>query len=179
MLHIVAHSLYKANEFLSSGSVVNRRAAMQAALPANRVVPWTSLLLTMLALLLVARRLVALVGQNPLTKPGGWLLTGLLCASITYWLAATLAVGKLAVTLRAYTTALLLIAIYAVSFAAVDGLMAHPNVPAVQVSWLAMSVVGPNLHRFVCSAVVAVVACATSRLRAWACACCQRFLYLH
>ncbi len=40
MLHILAHSLYKAYEFLSSGSVISRRAGMQSALASSGSVPW-------------------------------------------------------------------------------------------------------------------------------------------
>ena len=141
MLHILAHSLYKAHEFLSSGSVINRRAATQAALNSSRPVNWISLVCVMLALLGLAGAMLTIVGQSPFSKPGGWLLTGLLCASITYWLAATLAVGKLTLGLRAAGTAVLLIVVYALSFAGVDSLTGRTSMTTTEVSWLSMSVV--------------------------------------
>ena len=141
MLHILAHSLYKAHEFLSSGSVISRRAATQTALNASRPVNWMSLVCVMLALLGLAGAMLSIVGQSPFSKPGGWLLTGLLCASITYWLAVTLAVGKRSLGLRAAGTAVLLIVVYALSFAAVDNLMGRTAVTTSEVSLLAMSVV--------------------------------------
>lgn len=167
MLHILAHSLYKAHEFLSSGSVMNRRAATQSGLACSRPVHWIGLVSVMLGLTSLAGATLYLVGQSPFTKPGGWLLTGLLCASITYWLAATLAVGRLSLALRAGVTAVLLIVAYALSFAGVDSLIAAPPVAAAGVSWPAVSVVMMAFGGLFVLQVCLLSPKNKSRLRSW------------
>ncbi len=79
-----AHSLYKAHEFLSSGSVMARRAATQTAPIAPQPVPLFVILLTMAGLTTVAWGMLLAVGQDPSNKPGGWLLTAILCAALNH-----------------------------------------------------------------------------------------------
>lgn len=128
MLHILAHSLYKAYEFLSSGSVITRRAATQTVPMAQRPVHWTAVLAIMCSLIGLAWCMLTIVGQDPLNKSGGWLLTGILCAALTTWLVHIVSLAKWALMLRAGGAAVLLVAFYAVCFATVDS-MVQPMLP--------------------------------------------------
>ncbi len=125
MLHILAHSLYKAHEFLSSGSVMSRRAAMQTTPVVKQVVQWPVLVVTMFALMGGAWGMLYLVGEDPFTKPAGWLLTGLLCAALTTWLVQTMAVARPQLVARGWLTATLLLALYSISFAIVDSIVPY------------------------------------------------------
>lgn len=124
MLHIVAHSLYKAYAFLTSGSVMAQRAAMQAALPNVRPLSWLGTLAVLLGVMATAWAMLWSVGQNPVAKPGGWLLVALLSSAITFWLAQTIATGKLSLIVRASLVALVLIGSYAIGFALMDEMVA-------------------------------------------------------
>jgi NAD(P)H-quinone oxidoreductase subunit 5 len=85
VLHLVAHSLYKAHAFLSSGSVVSisktswvpreRPAAHPGIFAASFL---TSVLLTLLA--------AYCWGVSPLAEPGAVLLNSVLLVSMAYWL---------------------------------------------------------------------------------------------
>ncbi len=129
MLHILAHSLYKAHEFLSSGSVVSKQAAVQGAAQPRTLAHWSLLLPIMLGLMAITWSVLTIVGLNPLDKPGGWLLTSLLCMALTGWLAQVLTIGTPSIAFRAVLTSCLLIVLYAASFAAVDNLVAIPVGP--------------------------------------------------
>ncbi len=72
-----------------------------------------------------------------MNKPGGWLLTGVLCASLTYWLTEIIAVGKPVLVWRAVVTAVLLLTVYATSFALVDNLVVKPDQPMMAAPLLA------------------------------------------
>ena len=88
MLHIIAHALYKAHAFLSSGSVLatpplaaattdgaRRRAAGPAWLLAGTIcLAWLGLTLAVLQI-------------APWTKPGGWPLIAILWLALASWLA--------------------------------------------------------------------------------------------
>lgn len=85
LLHIIAHSLYKAHAFLSSGSVMAERAGLESAVARNELRrPLIA------AILLLATGLVVLVaslcGLNLWEKPGGVMLGSILSLGIATWL---------------------------------------------------------------------------------------------
>ncbi len=171
MLHIVAHSLYKAHAFLSSGSVMTQRAATQAALPGVRPLPWAGIALVMFGLMGVAWAVLVSVGQDPLAKPGGWLLIGLLCSAITFWLAQTIATGNVGLIARALLVALLLIGSYAIGFALIDGMISVPeSMPtAANSAWyvgLSLMVLSAFVSLFIFQVAILSPG-AADRLRAW------------
>ena len=93
VLHIVAHSLYKAHAFLTSGGVVPAHAKMaRAASPrARRVAPFAAGLALALALLL---GLDAATGAGLLHKPGASFLAAVLLLGLAPLLAHALEDGR-------------------------------------------------------------------------------------
>ncbi|OAI19033.1 NADH dehydrogenase [Methylomonas koyamae] len=85
LLHIVAHALYKAHAFLSSGSVVDiARAAWAPPLRDNRHPG--ELLLAFLAALALTAGAAGLFGLHPAEEPGIVLLGAILQMALTYLL---------------------------------------------------------------------------------------------
>ena len=97
MLHILAHSLYKAHAFLSSGSVISERLATPVS--RDRTVDHPRSLgheasrrgTIIVAFLGILPRLF---GINPSVKPGGLLLGGVLCLALTYWVGQVMRTRK-------------------------------------------------------------------------------------
>jgi NAD(P)H-quinone oxidoreductase subunit 5 len=85
LLHIIAHSLYKAHAFLSSGSVIAERAWLEPAV-ARRELRRPLIA----AIVLLATGLVVLVaslsGISLWEKPGGVMLGGILALGVATWL---------------------------------------------------------------------------------------------
>lgn len=172
MLHIVAHSLYKAYAFLTSGSVMTQRAATQAALPSVRPLPWLGTVTILLGVMATAWAMLWSVGQNPIAKPGGWLLVALLSSAITFWLAQTMATGKLSLIVRASLVTLVLIGSYAIGFALVDEMVAGQRTAPQSLpisSWSAVQsllVLAAFLGLFIFQLAIQSPSTA-NRLRAW------------
>lgn len=124
MLHIIAHSLYKAHAFLSSGSVVQQRAETLGASKLNAPVSWTKLAMAALVIAAFIEFSFLAFGINPLEKPGGLLLGGILCLALTHWVGQTLRAGQPALLVRAMAFAALLSFVYVASFKTVDVLIA-------------------------------------------------------
>ena len=86
MLHILAHSFYKAHAFLSSGSVI---AAHQATSGATRSPPESLNAVVMIAGLLISTTAFILastsIGFEVIQKPGGMALGFILCMALTTW----------------------------------------------------------------------------------------------
>lgn len=85
LLHIIAHSLYKAHAFLSSGSVIAEKSGLAALknrgdLAHSRV---AGILLLAFAMVIAA---ASLFGINLWTKSGGAVLGGILAMGIATWL---------------------------------------------------------------------------------------------
>jgi NAD(P)H-quinone oxidoreductase subunit 5 len=86
LLHIVAHSLYKAHAFLSSGSVVD--IARAAAAPAGGAPPHPArLVLALAAGLALALGAGAAFGASPAERPGVFALGAILTMGLTQLLA--------------------------------------------------------------------------------------------
>ncbi len=187
MLHILAHSLYKAHAFLSSGSVIaelartNPSAATAPPIagtrhcPANTVAskkgsgpnrakhhsgrsgdwgltPFSVLNVceTVSGLAIAGTVIVALlgtalavVGVDPLTKPGGWLLGGILSLALTHWVGLVMRKASPAMLVRAMLIAGGLCWIYAVSFLMVDQIImaSLPVSVSPELVWLVAAVV--------------------------------------
>ena len=182
MLHILAHSLYKAHAFLSSGSVIAELAKTNppaatappvagtmhclantvaskkgsgpngAKHPLGRSGYWGQTPFSVPSLVIAGTMIVALlgtalavVGVDPMTKPGGWLLGGILSLALTHWVGLVMRKASPAMLVRAMLIAGGLCWIYAVSFLMVDQII----MASLPVS------VSPELYWFV-AAVVAM-----------------------
>lgn len=143
MLHIVAHSLYKAHAFLSSGSVLSEPA--KNALPKSKANTASFIELAIVALVLTGVLGVSLTifGIDPTRKPGGLMLGALLCLSLTHWVGQVMRNGNQAHLLRAILIASGSCLVYSASYFAVDKLL-WENLPvAVSTNnyWLASAII--------------------------------------
>ena len=124
MLHIIAHSLYKAYAFLSSGSAVADRQSQKNTQPAAAGVSTATyaaaLAATWIGIATLLCSALVLFGINPLTKPSGLLLGAILTVALTSWIAQVLLSGSRVLLLRAAIVASGLCFMYAASFAVVD-----------------------------------------------------------
>jgi NAD(P)H-quinone oxidoreductase subunit 5 len=86
LLHIVAHSLYKAHAFLSSGSVIDLARASWTASPSGQ--PHPARLLLSLGLVLAALAAVAAIfGLTPTANPGVLVLGAILVMGLVHLMA--------------------------------------------------------------------------------------------
>lgn len=87
MLHIIAHSLYKAHAFLSSGSVIKQSQSMGgAAAPVASPMATAAALLGAVAATISAYLTISLVaGVHLNDKPGGLLLAFILFLALSTW----------------------------------------------------------------------------------------------
>lgn len=146
MLHIVAHSLYKAHAFLSSGSVLNERAAMKTVEPTAQRSPVAAYLAAALTLASFIAVSFSLFSINPQSKPGGVLLAAVLLLGLTSWLGNAFRSGNKFVITRAIASGAGLCLAYAVSFKVIDGLVSSDvpsalQMPSVWMLW-AIAAVG-------------------------------------
>jgi NAD(P)H-quinone oxidoreductase subunit 5 len=143
MLHILAHSLYKAHAFLSSGSVMSQRAAMRGAEKTDSTVAWTQLAIASsiaMALLAIAMTVFQI---DIVAKPGGLLLGGILCLALTHWLGQVMRTGSRQLLVRAVLITGVLCFAYAIGFVVVDKTVAAslPSATTPGVMWLVAAVV--------------------------------------
>jgi NAD(P)H-quinone oxidoreductase subunit 5 len=142
MLHILAHSLYKAHAFLNSGSVMSERAATAGASANAAPLPWVKVAATggaMVAFLLVA---FFVVGVDPATKPGALLLGSVLCLALTHWVSQVMRSSARPLVVRSMTVAAVLCLVYVASFRLVDSIIAGslPATTAIAANWLVVPV---------------------------------------
>ncbi|MFO1055637.1 MAG: NADH-quinone oxidoreductase subunit L [Dongiaceae bacterium] len=83
LLHIVAHSLYKAHAFLSAGSAAERGAPRRVGLPRPR-----SAALAAVVLLTLALAAAAALGASPLDRPAAFALVAILLLGASMLVAA-------------------------------------------------------------------------------------------
>lgn len=86
LLHIVAHSLYKAHAFLSSGSVIDITRASWSPSPGGRPHP-ARLILAIFAVLLVCVGIGTLFGATVSAKPGVFVLGAIVLLGLVHLLA--------------------------------------------------------------------------------------------
>lgn len=126
MLHLLAHSLYKAHAFLSSGSVIaedRAMAAIGAKAGATRSASLFSLLAAAAWVVAVLLATFWLAGLSVQTKPGGLLLGGILAIGLTRWLSSALVSHPLRTRWAALATTAGLAVLYTFSFKTVDVLI--------------------------------------------------------
>ena len=150
MLHILAHSMYKAHAFLGSGDVIAQRSRMAASTGANferkaaaGAAPrrmTTGLVAAAVSLCCLTLASLAL-GIDPSTKPGGLVLGAVLCLAIAHWLEKVFASADRRLALQSSASALALCFLYAISYRIVDGFVAD-GVPVVMLPVTQWAVIG-------------------------------------
>lgn len=131
LLHIVAHSLYKAHAFLSSGSVLTQAASTRTVAAEFPVVERKGGVLAAAALIPLAIYAgVALAFDlDPSRKPGGYLLGFILCLGMTRWMNHAMQSGRGAVMAASTIVTGVLATAYVVSFLAVDRVVIADSTP--------------------------------------------------
>lgn len=122
LLHIVAHSAYKAHAFLSCGSVLDTAARMKApALPPRALdrSPLAFIGAVALAITIVFGTLAA-IGIDIASKPGGRVLGLILLLALTQLLWKGLSTGRIELALRSIANAGLVAVAYSVAYLAMD-----------------------------------------------------------
>ena len=137
LLHIVAHSAYKAHSFLCSGSVLD--AAARVRLPATSPASAGRNAVALAGAVAIGTAIVIgtfqLMGMDIVTKPGGAVLGLILTLALIQFLWSGLASHPWRVSLRSVAGAALVTATYSVAYLAVDRLVASAtshstNVPS-------------------------------------------------
>ncbi|MFM7739551.1 MAG: proton-conducting transporter membrane subunit, partial [Planctomycetota bacterium] len=146
LLHIIAHSLYKAHAFLSSGSVMAERSGFEPAVARRDLRrPLVA------AIVLLATGLIVLVaslcGLNLWEKPGGVILGSILSLGIATWLLRLAETelpleGGLWHWLRGLGIAASLAVGYFLAWRVLDGLVLPPKIDLIGLSapWLGVAV---------------------------------------
>lgn len=126
MLHIVAHSLYKAHAFLTTGSVLKQTPLGVGASPITRgpSVQIASLCIAAVATFAACWTALSTFGVEPQSKPGGYVLGFILCLALTAWSARLISFGRFASIALAAVGVMGLCLAYACSYAAIDVLLA-------------------------------------------------------
>lgn len=132
MLHILAHSLYKAHAFLTSGSVVAQaRATGGAAVPVPRRAVTTASLLGAATATIAAYFAISLaMGVDQFDKPGGLVLAFILFLALTTWGWQLLSLGSRQTTGIALAGIAGLCLAYVASFVLIDHLVL-PTKPTI------------------------------------------------
>ncbi|MCA9005287.1 MAG: hypothetical protein KDA70_08425 [Planctomycetaceae bacterium] len=130
MLHILAHSLYKAHAFLNSGNVLeqNRAAGWNQTVHQDQQGSPVKLLIAGACILLAYFSSLSLFGIDPLTKPGGILLGFILCLALLGWMRQALQANNRSLLIRAAGISLVLCLAYSLSFVVIDKLVGLPQV---------------------------------------------------
>ncbi|MGV3483461.1 MAG: proton-conducting transporter membrane subunit [Planctomycetaceae bacterium] len=144
MLHILAHSLYKAHAFLGSGSVLTDRSAARESRPLASQYGGIKLTTVAIVACTFLGMAFTLSGVNPTTKPAGLLLVGVLCLALTNWVGQAMRRGNPSLWILTGTAAAGLCLVYTACFVVIDNIVA-PSLPATSVPaalWLVVGLVG-------------------------------------
>jgi NAD(P)H-quinone oxidoreductase subunit 5 len=135
MLHILAHSLYKAHAFLSSGSVVSQSSTTSGAKSPTPTGPANIAFLTVAVAAAVFAYVAtaSIFGIDTSAKHGGLILAFILCLALTTWGWKLLTLAQWQSALVAFAGLAALCGIYVASYLAVDQLLALPD-PIANVS---------------------------------------------
>jgi len=126
LLHLVAHSLYKAHAFLSTGSVVEAAAArnistLSAKSVSSGALRRTSLWAVSAGVAFTGWSIAAaIIGISWGEKPGGLLLGLVMLLAVTSGFSRALQIGQLRVVIAAAVMALAIPLAYSLGYAAVD-----------------------------------------------------------
>jgi len=125
MLHILAHSLYKAHAFLNSGNVLEQFKALgwNKVNHHEQKVSSSKLFIAGVCIVLVYVLSLALFSINPLTKPGGILLGFILCLALLGWMRQALQTNNRSLLIRTACISLILCLAYSFSFVAIDNIV--------------------------------------------------------
>jgi NAD(P)H-quinone oxidoreductase subunit 5 len=125
MLHLVAHSLYKAYAFLNSGSVLQEERATRGARELNftGASNLTQLPLVAAGVAIGGGAIVSLMGFDISAKPGGYALAAVFGLALTLGLWESLAVRRSWVRGTAFVAAAALAILYIGSYSAIDSLV--------------------------------------------------------
>jgi NAD(P)H-quinone oxidoreductase subunit 5 len=142
LLHILAHSLYKAHAFLSSGSVLAQRSG-RASETSGAEPRWGHLALTAAILAGSLAASLASFGVDVRDKPGGWLLGSVLCLALLHWMCQVLRSGDRRLLIPALAIAVLLCFASVATFVAVDTISGAslPRVGPTPAMWLVTALV--------------------------------------
>lgn len=119
LLHIVAHSLYKAHAFLSSGTLVRAESIISGAAshaPARRMLHLLAAAAVSIGLCVAAGMWLSLNQANH----GGFVLGVVVAAAITHLLWRAFETDRLAVITRGLVMAVLVLVVYHAAFIGVD-----------------------------------------------------------
>lgn len=144
MLHILAHSLYKAHAFLSSGGVIAQRTATDkvAVKPTSTGADWQSFALAVCVVSGAYATAMFSLGLSPAHKPGGFLLGFVLCLALVGWLWRLFSSRRGSVGIAGALTTMLLAWAYAGSYLIVDRIVtANPAAVHPDLSTWAVSIV--------------------------------------
>ncbi len=130
MLHIIAHSLYKAHAFLSSGNVIVERTSTRNAPSAIHEFSWAKFFLALAISFAFLGLAFVATGINPWTKPGSLLLGGVLCVAMAQWTAQCMRSGSRRLTAQATVVVGALCLVYSASFALIDKTLATSLPPS-------------------------------------------------
>ncbi|QDS91521.1 NADH-quinone oxidoreductase subunit L [Roseimaritima multifibrata] len=143
MLHILAHSLYKAHAFLNSGNVMAQRTSTLATSSESQPVPWPKLAFASLAIVACFALAMATVGIDIAAKPGGLVLGAILCLALTHWVSQAIRISTDRMLIRVIATAAMICFVYAIGFLAVDKTIAAslPEGSVPTMAWLSGSII--------------------------------------
>ena len=125
MLHILAHSLYKAYAFLNSGTVTSERAQ------SNYRVDLTSLVAAAAATVLAYLSISWALGIRVTGDPSGLVLALIICMALTTWGWRLMGRGEPRTTLIGLAGVIGLCVVYVASYRAVDYLLVTATPPVV------------------------------------------------
>jgi len=145
MLHILAHSLYKAHAFLNSGSVLEQFKASgwnQDNQPIRNV-SFSKQFVAGACILLVYLTSLTLFGLNPLTKPGGILLGFILYLALLGWMRQALQSDNRSLLVRTACISLMFCLAYSFSFVAIDKMVGpgQTTFPMSYLAWVAAALI--------------------------------------
>ena len=135
MLHILAHSLYKAHAFLSSGSVISQAAGIAGAKSPspNSRLNVVYLISAAFATALAFSATSAAFGFDSSQKAGGIVLAFTFCLALTTWGWRVLTLGERNATLAVIASLVVLCGTYFGAYAFVHNMLEH-SVAAIAIS---------------------------------------------
>ncbi|EMB15180.1 proton-conducting transporter transmembrane domain-containing protein [Rhodopirellula europaea] len=123
-VHIVAHSLYKANSFLRSGSVVSDAKATKGANDLKRPLAWYETTFAITASCVLFAIVSLLLNVSPNEKAGGLILGGILCLALSHWIGEAIQSGSRWLVAQCTAISGLICLLYVGCYLATDALIA-------------------------------------------------------